>query len=155
MSISTALNEYRSEQIKSRFDSYDDRKAVYQANLSQLLRSQVDSSYTPTYQAGGYIVPEIAIKQKDTGWHLWPVNLDQAQGNIGISITVTRAGLSTVSFGATNLSVGVALSTFLDNTISAIGSVTNFTFTKNNNVALIIGVSDSSTITGITAHVST
>lgn len=147
--------ELQSQEIKSRFQTYEARKAKYLANNAEFLRSQVQPGYTPSYQAdGAYIEPEAAVQEKETGWHVWFVNLDQAQGTVAATITVTREGFDDTVLTTSGLNANQPVADFLSDVVTGFGAAPPVMVEKHCDTCLVITTNDDSVITGVTASIS-
>ena len=147
--------ELQSQEIKSRFQTYEARKAKYLANSAEFLRSQVQPGYTPTYQAdGAYIVPTAAVEEKETGWHVWFVNLDQAQSVVSITLTVSREGFDDTVLTASGLDASKPVADFLTDVVSGFGAASPLVVEKHCDTCVVIKTDDSSVVSGVTASVS-
>ena len=79
------------QQIKNRFDSYEERRNKVVANNYEFLRSQVEPGYTPNYVSGSYVKPDVAVNHNtelddsDGYWRMWFLNLETAQSTVDVS----------------------------------------------------------------------
>jgi hypothetical protein len=148
-------SELQKHEIKSRFQSYESRKAKYLTNNAEFLRSQVQPGYTPSYVSdGAYIAPEVAVEQKDTGWHVWFVNLDQAQDALTATVTVTREGSDDTVLTSSDLNGDQPVTDFLSDVVSGFGDASPLTVAKHCDTCILITTSDDSVITGVTASIN-
>ena len=150
-----SISELQKHEIKSRFQSYEARKAKYLANNAEFLRSQVQPGYTPSYVAdGAYIAPEVAVEQKETGWHVWFVNLDQSQAALTATVTVSREGSDDTVLTTSSLNGNQPVTDFLSDVVSGFGAAPPVTVTKHCDTCIMITTNDDSVITGVTASIN-
>ena len=148
-------SELQKHEIKSRFQSYEARKAKYIANNAEFLRSQIQPGYTPSYVSdGAYIAPEVAVEQKETGWHVWFVNLDQAQAALSTTVTVSREGFDDTVLTASGLNGSQTVTNFLSDVVTGFGAAPPVTVAKHCDTCILITTNDDSVITGVTASIN-
>lgn len=147
--------ELQSHEIKSRFQTYEARKAKYLANNAEFLRSQVQPGYTPSYQAdGAYIVPTADAEEKETGWHVWFVNLDQAVNAVSVTLTVSREGFDDTVLTASSLDASKPVTDFLDDVVTGFGAAPPVIVQKHCDTCLVLTTNDDSVITNVTPVVA-
>ena len=136
--------------IKNRFESYAARRDKVVANNYQLLRSQVESSFTPTYQDGGYAKPcavvehNEAVGRNDDLWRMWFLDLDEATtSTLGVSVVIDLDGTEQ-TVNVAGLSASVDYVDFLDNFVSGFSS-DDITVTKHCDKCVVLSETDSST----------
>ena len=145
--------------IKNRFESYEARRNKVVANQYQLLRAQVEASFTPTYQDGSYVKPcATAEKNKRIGknddlWRMWFLDLDQATAAVNVSVVIDLDGENkTVNVNGLDASVDYA--TFLDNFIAGFTS-DDVAVTKHCDKCVVLSEKAEATeIRGVTVTVS-
>lgn len=148
------------QQIKNKFNTYEERRDKMIANNYELLRSQVESGYTPNYQTGAYIKPEAVIQynddldNSDNFWRFWAVNLDQATSTVSVTFTVERSEEANLSFTASNLDAKANLTAFLDAILGGLGTTSPVVFEKHCDTCIVISTNDDSVITGVTASIN-
>ena len=132
------------QNIKNRFDTYEERRNKMVANNYELLRSQVEPGYTPKYASGAYLKPEVVAQKNivvrsedDTDWRMWFINLEEC---------------STETLTATGLDTSVDYSDFLSNFIAAV-SPSSITIEKRCDVCIVLDGIDKE-ITNISATLS-
>lgn len=159
----TEAQRLQFQQIKNRFESYEERRNKIIANNYEFLRSQVEPGYTPNYSAGSYIKPDVVVERNnpsfdgaDEYWRMWFLNLETAQSTVDVSVTVTLSNESTETLTATGLDASAAYADFLDSFVAAVSSSTVITSQKHCDSCITFDVPDGSetTITNITASIS-
>ena len=113
--------------IKNRFASYEARRNKVVANTYQLLRAQVEASFTPSYEDGSYVKPSATVEhnervgKNDDLWRMWFLDLDQATAALSVSVAV-EIGEETKTVNVSGLDASVDYATFLDNFIAGFTS---------------------------------
>jgi hypothetical protein len=138
------------QSIKNRFESYEKRRNKVVANNYQLLRSQVESSFTPTYVDGSYVKPVAVVEQnnlpiegKDHLWRMWFLDLDESTSTLNVSVVIDLDGTEQ-TVNVTNLDASVEYATFLDNFIAGFTS-DDIAVTKHCDKCVVFSETDSST----------
>jgi len=150
------------QQIKNRFDSYEERRNKVVANNYEFLRSQVEPGYTPNYVSGSYVKPDVAVNHdtelddSDGYWRMWFLNLETAQSTVDVSVTVTLSNESTETLTATGLDASASYTDFIDSFISGLTSSTVITSQRHCDTCVRFDVVEGSEIeiTNITASIT-
>ena len=159
----TEAQRLQFQQIKNRFDSYEERRNKIIANNYEFLRSQVEPGYTPNYASGSYIRPDVVVEQNsvefdgaDEYWRMWFLNLETAQSTVDVSVDVTLSDETTETLSATGLDASAAYADFLDAFVAAVSSSTVITSQKHCDSCITFDVAEGSeiTITNITASIT-
>ena len=146
--------------IKNRFESYEARRDKVIANQHQMLRAQVESSFTPTYVDGSYAKPVAVVEQNnvpidgtDHLWRMWFLDLEEATAALNVSVVIDLDGTEQ-TVNVTGLDASVDYVTFLDNFVSGFSS-DSITVAKHCDKCVVFSETDSSTeIRSITSTVS-
>ena len=149
------------QQIKNRFDSYEERRNKVVANNYEFLRSQVEPGYTPNYVSGSYIKPAVVtnhnteLDDSDGYWRMWFLNLETAQSTVDVSVTVTLSNESSETLTSTGLDASVSYTDFIDSFISGLTSSTVITSQRHCDTCVRFDVVEGSEIeiTNITASI--
>ena len=94
----------------------------------QLLRSQVEASFTPTYQDGSYVKPCATVEhnkrigKNDDLWRMWFLDLDQATAALNVSVVIDNRCEETKTVNVSGLDASVDYATFLDNFVAGFTS---------------------------------
>ena len=146
--------------IKNRFESYEARRNKVIANQHQMLRSQVESSFTPTYVDGSYSKPVAVVEQNnlpiegtDHLWRMWFLDLDEAKTALNVSVVINLDGTEQ-TVNVTSLDASVDYVTFLDNFIAGFTS-DDVTVAKHCDKCVVLsGKAEETEIRGVTVTVS-